>query len=60
LSGVADADVDALAGDDQGASAADPALDADRFGYGLGWWSGGSSVAEAGLFGWGEGVGQAA
>jgi hypothetical protein len=60
LSGVADADVDALSGDDEGAAAADPTLDADWFGCGLGWWSGGAGVAQSGLFGGGERVGQAA
>jgi hypothetical protein len=57
---VVDADVDALVGDDQGAAAADPALDADRFGRGLGCRSGGAGVTEPGLFGGGEGLGQAA
>jgi hypothetical protein len=62
-SGVGDADVDALPGDDQGASAADPPLDPYRVGCWRGWWAGGAGgagVAQAALFDRGERVGQAA
>jgi hypothetical protein len=58
--GVADPDVDALAGDDQAAAAVDPALDADRVGRRLGCRAGGSGVTQPGLFGRSERVGQAA
>ena len=47
--GVDDADVDALPGDGHGAAAADPPF--DRTGSaasGMGWWSGGAGVADAG------------
>ncbi|MFR9777713.1 hypothetical protein ACL02O_16855 [Micromonospora sp. MS34] len=48
--GVADADVDFLAGDDEDAAAADGSLDAQWRGGWLRWGSGGAGVADAGLF----------
>jgi len=49
-----------LPGNGQGAAAADPPLDAHGFGRGLGWWAGGARVADTGLLGGGQRVGQAA
>jgi hypothetical protein len=58
--GEADADVDALAGDHQGAAAVDPPIDARRSGWWGRWRSGGAGVAQPGLLGGAEWVGQAA
>lgn len=44
---MGDAEVDALPGDGKGAAAADPPLNALRFGGGLGWWAGRACVADA-------------
>ena len=52
-SSVDGADVDALSCNGNGAAAADSTFDAYGFGRGLGWWSGGSGVADAGVFGGG-------
>jgi hypothetical protein len=60
VAGVADTDVDLLPGDDEGAAAVHAPLHSQRFGCGLGWWSCGPSVTQAGQLGWGERVGQAA
>lgn len=57
---VGDADVDALAGDDKGSSAADATFDSQRVRRGPRWTSGGAGVADAGDLGWCQGVGQAA
>jgi hypothetical protein len=57
-SSVDDADVDALFGNDQCAAAGDASLHAQRLGRGRGWWPGGAGVAQPGLFGGGERVGQ--
>jgi hypothetical protein len=43
--GVADADLDALSGDADAATAADAALDDRRRGGNAGWWAGGAGVA---------------
>ncbi|MEH0975199.1 hypothetical protein V6U77_29125 [Micromonospora sp. CPCC 205546] len=58
--GVADADADLLAGEDEDAAAADASLDALWFGWGSGRRAGGAGVADAGLLLCGERVGQAA
>jgi hypothetical protein len=52
--------VDALAGDHQGAAAVDPPIDARRSGWWGRWRSGGAGVAQPGLLGGAEWVGQAA
>jgi hypothetical protein len=57
--GVADAEVDALPGHGKGATAADPALDADRFGRGLGCRSGGSGVTHQAEYDTGDAGGHA-
>ncbi|MBQ1031355.1 hypothetical protein KBX26_15280 [Micromonospora sp. C97] len=59
LTGMTDADVDALAGDDEDAAAADAAFDAEWLGCRGGWRSGGAGVANTCLLGWSERVGQA-
>jgi hypothetical protein len=46
-SSVDDSDVNALPCNGYGAAAADPTFDLDGFGCWLGWWSGGSGVADA-------------
>jgi hypothetical protein len=46
-SSVDDSDVNALPCNGYGAAAADPTFDLDGFGCLLGWWSGGSGVADA-------------
>jgi len=56
---VGHADVDALPGNHESAAAADPPFHPQGFGCGLGWWSGGAGVADAGLFSGGQRVGQA-
>jgi hypothetical protein len=58
--GVGHADVDALSRNGKGAVTADPPLDSYGFRCGLQWWPGGAGVADAGLFGGGQRVGQAA
>jgi hypothetical protein len=57
---VADADLDSLFGDGDGAAGADPAVHADSVGCGCRWWSGGPGVAQAAQVGRCERVGQAA
>ncbi|MEH1059446.1 hypothetical protein V6U89_30105, partial [Micromonospora sp. CPCC 206171] len=59
-SGVRDADVDALAGDDEGSAAADTSFNPHRFGCRGRWGSGGAGVANGGDLGGAQGVGQAA
>jgi hypothetical protein len=53
-------DAELLSCDDEGASGADAAVDAQPFGGWLWWWSGGAGVAEPGGVGGAERVGQAA
>ncbi|MET8310816.1 hypothetical protein [Micromonospora sp. NPDC005173] len=52
---MADADVDLLAGDDEGAAAPDASFDAQWLGCRGGWGSGGTGVVDAGLLGRGAG-----
>ena len=58
--GVDHADLDTLPGNDYRAAATDPSLNSQRLGRGLRSRAGGSGVADAGVFGGGQRVGQAA